>query len=90
MRLPIVNRFATMSFLCVAALGLGVDAFFAAPRDPEARERWGKELSRQFTSLPEGVRVKVWDRQATVLRSDEAQLIGQRFPDNPPWRRGLS
>ncbi|MBI3078748.1 MAG: response regulator [Deltaproteobacteria bacterium] len=123
MKLPVVTRFAILSFLCVVALALvmglalsslltravsewewentaalarrevevaGLDAFFTAPQGPEARERWGKELSRRFTGLPEVVRVKVWDRQATVLWSDQAQLIGKRFPDNQELRAALA
>jgi signal transduction histidine kinase len=36
------------------------------------------------------VRVKVWDRNATVLWSDEPRLIGQRFPDNDELREALA
>ncbi len=56
----------------------GLDAFFTTPQDQEAGDRWG----RLFAGLPEIVRVKVWDRTATVLWSDEPHLIGQRFPEN--------
>ncbi len=40
--------------------------------------------------LPEVVRVKVWDRDATVVWSDEPRLIGQRFPDNHELREALA
>lgn len=72
----------------VVELG-GLEVFFTDPLDSEARQRLGKEFSHLFTSLPEVVRIKVWDRAATVLWSDQAQLIGQRFPDNPEFRTAL-
>lgn len=68
----------------------GLDAIFTAPHGQQTRERRGKELSRLFTSLPEVVRVKVWDRDATVLWSDKAELIGKRFPDNQELREALA
>ena len=68
----------------------GLDAVFAASHSQETLEMRGKELSRLFTSLPEVVRVKVWDRDATVLWSDEAKLIGKRFPDNRELREALA
>lgn len=33
-------------------------------------------------SLPEVVRVKIWNREGTVIWSDEPQLIGRSFPGN--------
>ncbi len=115
MKLPVVPRFAILSFLCVLGLALamgfalsalltravsewentaafarrqvervGPDVLFTSPQGPEARERWGRELSRLLTDLPEVVRVKVWDREATILWSEEPRLIGQRFPCNAP------
>lgn len=68
----------------------GLEALFTAPQSPETRERWRKELSRLFAGLPDVMRVKVWDREGTVLWSDEAQLIGQRFPDNRDLRAALA
>jgi hypothetical protein len=44
---------------------IGLDALFAAPQGPETRERWGKEIARLFTGLPEVVSIKVWDRKGT-------------------------
>ena len=105
MRLGLLTRFATLSFLCVAALAIAMGfalsflltravsewewentaalirrevelgelaAFFAEPPGPETRERWGGRIVRLFTGLPEVVRVKLWDRAATVIWSDEA------------------
>ena len=60
----------------------GLETLFTAPPGPDTRERWRNELASLFTELPEIVRVKVWDRNATVLWSDEEQLIGRRFPHN--------
>jgi len=50
----------------------------------------GAEVSRLFTSLPEVVRVKMWDRTATVVWSDKAELIGRRFPDNRELQEALA
>ncbi len=50
----------------------------------------GAEVSRLFTSLPEVVRVKMWDRTATVVWSDKAELIGRRFPDNHELQEALA
>jgi signal transduction histidine kinase/ActR/RegA family two-component response regulator len=116
-------RFATLSFVSIAALALamgfalstllrravsawewentaavvrretdvnGLAAFFAAPGDAASREAWGRRLAEVLAGLPEVVRVKAWDRSATVLWSDEAQLIGQRFPDNAELREALA
>jgi signal transduction histidine kinase/CheY-like chemotaxis protein len=63
---------------------------FTATQGSQDRERWGRELSRLFADFPEIVRVKVWDRQATVLWSDEARLIGQRFPENDELQEALA
>jgi signal transduction histidine kinase/ActR/RegA family two-component response regulator len=67
----------------------GLEAFFTEPADPAVRERGGAQLARLFAGLPEVVRVKAWSRDATVLWSDEAQLIGRRFPDNDELREAL-
>jgi signal transduction histidine kinase/CheY-like chemotaxis protein len=67
----------------------GLDAFLVGSPDEATRERWGREFSRLFSTLPEVVRVKVWDRQATVIWSDESHLIGQRFPDNEELQAAL-
>src|SRR3990172_10904575 len=63
---------------------VGLEGLFAAPPDGRTRERWAAEIARLFGGLPEIVRVKVWNREATVLWADEARLIGQRLPDSAP------
>jgi len=122
MKLPIVNRFLVLSFLCILALAVGMgfalsslltraalewewentaaftrrqmelsdlDALFTAPRGQETQERWRTEVSHMLR-LPGVVRIKVWDREATVLWSDEAKLMGQRFPENEELRASLA
>jgi signal transduction histidine kinase len=56
----------------------------------EARERWGRALSATITTLPEVVRAKVWSRDAEILWSDQAGLIGQRFAGNGEFQRALA
>jgi signal transduction histidine kinase/CheY-like chemotaxis protein len=68
----------------------GLEGVFTAPGGPEERERWGRKFSRLLTSLPEVVRAKVWDSQATILWSDESDLIGRRFPDNEELQEALA
>jgi signal transduction histidine kinase len=59
----------------------GIEALFRDPKAPNARERWN-EFSQKIGSLPEVVRIKVWDTDATILWSDKPELIGRGFPDN--------
>ena len=68
----------------------GVDALFLAPQTAQTGDHWARESSRLLLGLPEVVRVKVWDREATVLWSDEPRLIGQRFPDNLELQKALA
>jgi two-component system cell cycle sensor histidine kinase/response regulator CckA len=68
----------------------GLEGVFSAPGNREERERWGVKFSRLLTSLPEVVRAKVWDNQATILWSDESDLIGRRFTDNKDLRDALA
>jgi two-component system NtrC family sensor kinase len=67
----------------------GLPALFDATPDALTRERWGRELPRLRARVPETVRVKVWDRHARVLWSDEPRLIGRQFPDNRELREAL-
>jgi signal transduction histidine kinase/CheY-like chemotaxis protein len=80
----------TAAFSRREAEQIGLQTLFGADQTPETRARWSRELAQRFSGLPELVRVKVWDRDATVLWSDEAGLIGQRFPDNPRLREALN
>jgi signal transduction histidine kinase len=67
----------------------GLTAFFTSPRDAGMTARWGAEVSRRLATLPEVVRLKAWDRNATVVWSDEPDLIGRRFPDNGELHEAL-
>jgi signal transduction histidine kinase/CheY-like chemotaxis protein len=67
----------------------GLQTVFAAPGGPQERERWGRQFAGLLTSLPEVVRVKVWDNHATILWSDESHLIGRQFSDNKELRDAL-
>ena len=60
--------------------------------DPQLREMSSRyhETFWHLLRLPEVVRMKVWDRQATVLWSDDDQLTGQRFPENPEVKQALA
>jgi signal transduction histidine kinase/ActR/RegA family two-component response regulator len=66
----------------------GLETLFREPGVADARERW-RAFSQQMTSLPEVVRVKVWDRTATILWSDAQDLIGRRFADNRELQEAL-
>jgi signal transduction histidine kinase/ActR/RegA family two-component response regulator len=68
----------------------GIDALLAAHAETPIDEQGRQELARLMQGLPEVVRVKVWDRNATVLWSDEPRLIGQRFPDNDELKEALA
>jgi len=57
-------------------------ADFAIPADATSQQHF-QEFYRQAVTMPEIVRVKVYDAQMTVVWSDEQRLIGQRFADNP-------
>jgi two-component system sensor histidine kinase HydH len=54
---------------------------FAAPATRTARDHF-EAFYRQTVTMPEIVRVKIYDANMTVVWSDEGRLIGQRFPDN--------
>jgi signal transduction histidine kinase len=67
----------------------GLDRVFLEPRGDDQRIR-ARRLSAMLTTLPEVVRVKIWSRNAEVLWSDKAELIGQRFPGNAELRAALA
>ncbi len=67
----------------------GLAPYFTDPQFRREPARYG-EAFKGLLSLPEVVRIKVWDREATVLWSDEARLIGKRFPQNREVREALS
>jgi signal transduction histidine kinase/CheY-like chemotaxis protein len=68
----------------------GLEALFASPTGAQTRSRWDAQATGLLVDLPEVRRIKVWDRNGTVLWSDESRLIGQRFPDNRDLQRALA
>jgi hypothetical protein len=54
---------------------------FATPMTSAAQARF-ETFYRQTVSMPEIVRVKIYDADMTVVWSDERRLVGQRFTDN--------
>ncbi|MBI3779971.1 MAG: hypothetical protein HY278_02760, partial [candidate division NC10 bacterium] len=63
--------------------------FFTEPRLRREPAEY-KEVFKRLSSLPEVVRIKVWDREATVLWTDDERLIGRRFPENPELKQALA
>jgi signal transduction histidine kinase len=57
-------------------------AVMANPETAEATERF-ERFFQQVATMPEVFRVKVYAADGTVLWSEEPQLIGRRFVDNP-------
>jgi signal transduction histidine kinase/ActR/RegA family two-component response regulator len=68
----------------------GLEAFFVNATEAQAWARWNPEFTSLLADLPEVRRIKVWDRNATVIWSDEPRLIGRRFPDNRDLQRALA
>ena len=60
----------------------GLEQIFTDPEARLDRARIRSSLSPLF-SLPEIVRVKVWDRDAVVLWSDDERLIGRSLAGDP-------
>src|SRR5438552_16939277 len=68
----------------------GLQRIFTEPGGSEPRQHSGRVLAATITSLPEVVRAKVWNRESEILWSDQANLIGQRFPGNDELQRALA
>jgi signal transduction histidine kinase/CheY-like chemotaxis protein len=68
----------------------GIDTLLASPRRTPLDERTRQEFRHLMQGLPEIVRIKVWDRDATVVWSDEPRLIGQRFADDDELKEALA
>jgi signal transduction histidine kinase len=64
-------------------------ADFAASWSPAAQDNF-REFYRQTVTMPEIVRVKVYDANMAVVWSDEPRLLGQRFPLNPQLTSALA
>lgn len=63
-------------------------ALFAADA-PGAVSPHLENLFREFLSLGNVFRVKIWGRDGTILWSDQAELIGQKFPDNDGFQNAM-
>ena len=60
--------------------------------DPALRaepERYRASLGA-FLNVPEVVKVKVWDRQGTVIWATDPRIIGKKFLDDPDLRAALA
>jgi signal transduction histidine kinase/CheY-like chemotaxis protein len=68
----------------------GLEQIFTDESDARARQRWGRALSATLTTLPEVIRIQIWSRDAELLWSDHAALIGQRFPADDDLRGALT
>jgi two-component system NtrC family sensor kinase len=68
----------------------GIDTLLDTPQRMPLDEPARQHFSQLMQGLPEVVRVKVWDRDATVVWSDEPRLIGQRFSDDDELREALA
>jgi len=62
--------------------------FFLNPDTPRGKAN-RNQLVAPLQKIPEVVRIKVYDRQGTILWADEPRLIGQRFPDNRDLQEAL-
>jgi signal transduction histidine kinase len=62
---------------------------FADPRSETARQHF-LTFYTKTVSMPEIVRVKVYDGTTMVVWSDEPRLVGERFPDNPHVQAAIS
>ena len=64
-------------------------AVMANPGSAEAEKRF-ERFFQQVATMPEVFRVKVYAADGTVVWSDETQLIGGRFADNPHLNGALA
>lgn len=79
----------TADYVRVQVLSHLTPAMLANPGTSEAAERF-ERFFEQVTTMPEVFRVRVYAADGTVLWSDETQLIGRRFADNPHLNRALA
>jgi signal transduction histidine kinase len=52
-------------------------------------ERYRASLGA-FLNAPEVVKVKVWDRDGTVIWATDPRIIGKKFPNNPELRTAIA
>lgn len=69
---------------------IGIEPFFEHPHDQAERTRLGREVERHRALVPDLLRVKVWALDATILWSDEPELVDQKFPENQSLHRAAT
>jgi signal transduction histidine kinase len=71
-----------------------VSAYHLEPLFTDAALRTDPERYRAslgaFLNVPEVVKVKVWDREGTVIWATDPRIVGKKFPDNPELRTSLA
>jgi two-component system, NtrC family, sensor histidine kinase HydH len=72
----------TADFIRTEALHMLTPADFGAPESLSAQQHF-RAFYEQTITMPEIVRLKVYDADMRVIWSDEARLFGARFLDNP-------
>ena len=72
------------------ARGAALLSLLEGGADAVTRDRLGREVARQASTVPYVVRVKVWTPDAVVRWSDEPDLIGQRFAGNRNVQRAVA
>lgn len=80
---------ATASYVHLEARRALTSEDFIDPRS-QAAQRHFQTFSGDLGRIPETIRVKLYDRSARVVWSDEPRLIGQHFADNPELAKALA
>ncbi|MFQ5881809.1 MAG: ATP-binding protein [Candidatus Methylomirabilales bacterium] len=120
-RLNLVQKFAILSFVCIALISLVMGTVLSRHLTKNVLDRemvttakviqaqvrehdlyhlfthsgiredpqGVQELLAPFKNVPDVVRVKLWDRKATVLWADNTRLVGRQFPENADVRAAL-
>jgi signal transduction histidine kinase len=65
-------------------------AFFFEEADPGMAREYFEDLFKHVLTMPEVVRVNVYDKEGNVLWSDDERLIGHNFMPNPDLITGLT
>ena len=66
-----------------------LERLFTDPQLGQEPQQYRGRLG-SLLSLPEVVRVKVWDREGAVIWSDDGRLIGRKFPENRELQEALA
>ncbi|MFQ5949714.1 MAG: sensor histidine kinase, partial [Nitrospiria bacterium] len=79
----------TMVFVQSTAREENIVTYFEE-RDTEKTKEVFSDFFKRIATMPEVVRVNVYDLEGTVIWSDDARLINHRFMPNPELIRALS